>query len=101
VPVALRNLAPKPSTGPRASVSDDEGNDLTSAPAQSNPEPPLVCFLAYEAPGLVQFQDVTFLGLTGGLLQVVGLASLFLSHFESVLRLTPKMRSMARIEPRS
>jgi hypothetical protein len=56
------NFCPQPSASLRRSVSDHEGHDLASPPAQRDPEPAFVRPLADVGPALVKFEDIAFFG---------------------------------------
>ena len=56
------NFCPQPSAGLRRSVSDHEGDDLASPPAQRDPEPAFVRPLADVGPAFVKFEDIAFFG---------------------------------------
>jgi hypothetical protein len=52
-------------------------------------------------PTLIEFKDIVLLGRSDAFGYWLGFSSLFSSHRFNVLRLIPKMRLIARFDPRS
>jgi len=99
--VLLRNPAPEPSAGSGAAVPDDKRHNLPGSPAESYPQPPFIRSLSDVGPTLVELKDIALLGRLDFLGERTQSASLFSSQRLSVLRLIPKIRLIARFDPRS
>ena len=99
--VALGNLLPQLRAGVGVAVADGKGHDLPRSTAERRRKPSLVVFLAYKAPCFRRVRARRLRGLARASRPTALAHVLFLSQRESVLRLTPKTRSIARIDPRS
>lgn len=109
--IPLGDALPQHAASGFASVADGIRDDLARPPALGQPDPALVPATLNKRPHLVEFKNVRLVGLCQCLLQGVfssrsvffkgGRFAAFFSQAMTVLGDTPKMRFMARKEPRS